>query len=68
MDMVGAYCCRHGMDFMNAALTRAGLNNGQNGEAVSHSSSAAMSALGYFVAAPNRLRHTDVSRQRWAEW
>ncbi len=37
MDMVGAYCCRHGMDFMNAALTRAGLNNGQNSEAVSHS-------------------------------
>jgi hypothetical protein len=37
VDMVGAYCCRHGMDFMNAALTRAGLNNGQNGEAVSHS-------------------------------
>ena len=37
VDIVGAYCCRHGMDFMNALLTRAGLNNGQNGEEASHS-------------------------------
>ena len=37
VDVVGAYCCRHGMDFMNALLNRVGLNNAQNDNEVSHS-------------------------------
>ena len=37
VDIVGAYCCRHGMDFMNALLKRVGLSNEQNGEGVSRS-------------------------------
>jgi hypothetical protein len=37
VDIVGAYCCRNGMDFMNTLLTQVGLNNEQNGEEVSHS-------------------------------
>ncbi len=34
VDIVGAYFCRHGMDFVNELLARVGLSNAQNDEEI----------------------------------